>query len=253
MGTSKSRTAKGRKRQVVSSDASLVLLFTCEHGGHDIPATYRKFFRGATKVLKSHRGWDPGALELAERFAARCHAPLYSSTVSRLLVELNRSLHHRSLFSEYTRDLTPPEQTTIVQTYYLPHREAVERQMRDFVAAGRLVLHFGVHSFTPELNGVVRQADSGLLYDPQRAWEQSFCTAWRSALRKHSPELRVRKNYPYLGTSDGFTTYLRTRFANSQYAGVELEMNQRFALGAPQLWETVQETLVATMLEAVVL
>src|SRR5690606_17137901 len=79
----------------------------------------------------------------------------------------------------------------------------------------------------PKLHGKVRQTEIGLLYDPQRAREKRFCQAWRKSLIAHSPDLRVRKNYPYLGTSDGFTTYLRTKFTDSQYAGIELEVNQK--------------------------
>ena len=36
-------------------------------------------------------------------------------------------------------------------------------------------------------------------------------------------------NFPYLGTDDGFTTYLRTKFADADYAGIELEVNQIFS------------------------
>lgn len=218
----------------------IVVLFTCEHGGNEIPAAFKTHFRGAADVLKSHRGWDPGALELAERFAKELAAPLYFSTVSRLLVELNRSLHHRSLFSQYTRNLSPAEKQAIVRDYYLPHRQTVEQQVAKLVAGGKRVLHVGVHSFTPELDGEVRRADIGLLYDPRRNWERAFCAQWQACLK---PVFQTRKNYPYLGTSDGFTTYLRTRFTDRQYAGVELEVNQRFAAMRKPQWSEVQGQL----------
>ena len=35
----------------------------------------------------------------------------------------------------------------------------------------------------------------------------------------------------YRGVSDGFTTYLRTRFAAARYAGIEIELNNRIAGG----------------------
>lgn len=224
-------------------------LFTCEHGGHEIPSGYQALFRGASPTLRSHRGWDPGALELAEHFAARQSAPLFSSTVSRLLIELNRSLHHRALFSEFTRDLDAATKQTLIETYYLPHRQAVEEAIAKLVAQGKKVLHIGVHSFTPELHGEVRNAEIGLLYDPRRAWEKAFCAQWQQALRTAAPDLRVRKNYPYLGTGDGFTTYLRTRFSNAKYAGIELEVNQRFALGPRATWKKVQEAIVASLID----
>jgi hypothetical protein len=36
----------------------------------------------------------------------------------------------------------------------------------------------------------------------------------------------VRRNYPYRGTADGFTTYLRRQFSARKYLGIELEVNQ---------------------------
>ena len=231
----------------VTARSSTRLLFTCEHGGHAVPPPYRALFRGAGEVLKSHRGWDPGALVLAQRFAETFQAKLFFSTTTRLLVELNRSLHHPKLFSDYTRGLSRDAKQQVLETYYLPHRQAVERYIASEIAAGRSVLHIGVHSFTPQLNGEVRQADIGLLYDPARTKERHFCAAWRKALLAAEPDLRVRKNYPYLGTADGFTTYLRRQFDDADYAGIELEVNQRFPLHAKPAWRQRQATLMASL------
>ena len=60
-------------------------------------------------MLKSHRGWDPGSLTLAARLAETLGAPFHAQTVTRLLIDANRSLHHRGLFSEFTRTLPEPE------------------------------------------------------------------------------------------------------------------------------------------------
>jgi predicted N-formylglutamate amidohydrolase len=220
------------------------LLFTCEHGGYEIPPAYRRCFRGAQAVLKSHRGWDPGALALAKQFAAKFSAPLYFSTVSRLLVELNRSVHHRALFSSYTRGLPADQRQAIVDEFYRPHREAVERHIAEEIELGHRVMHIGVHTFTPALDGKVRTADIGLLYDPSRVSERTFCQSWRRQLSRADSSLRVRMNYPYRGVADGFTTYLRAQFSNARYAGIELEVNQRFPLGAASRWKAVRRSLM---------
>lgn len=39
--------------------------------------------------------------------------------------------------------------------------------------------------------------------------------------------LNVRRNYPYPGNADGFTTYLRKQFSLSKYVGIEIEINQK--------------------------
>jgi len=46
-------------------------------------------------------------------------------------------------------------------------------------------------------------------------------------LRARLPYWITRRNYPYLGCSDGFTTWLRQRFPERCYVGIELEINQK--------------------------
>ena len=85
------------------------LVLTCEHGGNQVPQAYRHLFRGAQDMLNSHRGWDPGALDLYEALLPQADAG-WSATVTRLLVELNRR-RASELFSEYSRVLGPAERS----------------------------------------------------------------------------------------------------------------------------------------------
>ena len=66
------------------------LIITCEHGGNAVPAAYAALFSGHELLLETHRGWDPGALELAGQMASKFDAPLYAATTTRLLIDLNR-------------------------------------------------------------------------------------------------------------------------------------------------------------------
>lgn len=226
------------------------VLITCEHGGNRIPRPYARLFRDARAVLEGHRGYDPGTLQLAKRFADRLCAPLFASTLSRLLVELNRSLRHRALFSEFTAGLDAVAKQRILDRYYVPHRRAVEDWIAESVRGGHRVVHLSVHSFTPVLNGVVRSADVGLLYDPLRARERKLCLAWQRVLRHRRSDVRVRRNYPYLGKSDGFTTCLRRQFSDAQYAGIELEVNQRWLQGPKPAWGRLQSDVIASFADA---
>ena len=81
-------------------------IITCEHGGNRIPAPYRRLFRGQRALLDSHRGYDPGSLVMAKALASAFGAPLVASTVSRLLIDLNRSIGHPQLFSAMIRAAT---------------------------------------------------------------------------------------------------------------------------------------------------
>ena len=90
------------------------------------------------------------------------------------------------------------------------------------------ILHLSIHSFTPELNGEIRNADLGILYDPSRKEESALAKKIQKNLILIAPDLRVRKNYPYQGKNDGHTTALRKIFPPEKYIGFEIEMNQAY-------------------------
>ena len=222
-------------------------IITCEHGGNRIPAAYRRFFSGQRRLLDSHRGHDPGALVVACALARAFEAPLVASTVSRLLVDLNRSIGHRQIFSPAIPAKPVALRAEILRRHYLPYRAEVEKRVARSVARGRRVIHISSHSFTPVLDGVVRRADVGLLYDPVRRAEARFCAQWRASLASIAPELRVRRNYPYAGKGDGLTSYLRRRFPERSYVGIEVEINQKIAQAGGPGWSALRATLVASL------
>jgi predicted N-formylglutamate amidohydrolase len=197
-----------------------------------VPPAYVPLFAGAERVLDSHRGMDFGALEVARAFGERLGVTPATATVTRLVVDLNRSPYHRNVFSEYTRPLSRGAKRAALEAHYWPYRKDVERRVARGVRDGASVLHVSAHSFTPELKGEVRNCDLGLLYDPRSGSERRFIEAWHAALGAHAPSLRVRRNYPYLGVSDSLVTHLRRLHGDRAYAGVELEVNQKH-VGTP--------------------
>ena len=66
----------------------------------------------------------------------------------------------------------------------------------------------------------------------------------QAVLRARRPGLIVRRNYPYLGISDGFTTHLRKAFG-PRYAGIELEVNQKWV--RRPTWPGLQRDLIETL------
>jgi predicted N-formylglutamate amidohydrolase len=222
-------------------------LITCEHGGNGIPAPYRRLFRGRRALLESHRGYDPGALVMARALAMAFRAPLVTSTISRLLIDLNRSIGHPEVFSTATRGAPAKLRSEIVERHYRPYRAQVERLVKQSVSRGRRVIHISSHSFTPQLNGEVRRADVGLLYHPGRRGEVELCARWKAALAVSAPELRVRRNYPYAGKEDGLTAHLRLRFPPAVYVGIELEVNQRIVFTAGRRWTALRGVLIDSL------
>jgi predicted N-formylglutamate amidohydrolase len=225
------------------------LLISCEHGGNAVPPVLESLFAGWEDLLASHRGYDQGALATAKTLAGAFAAPLCVTTVTRLVVDCNRSLGHRALFSELTGALSRAEKTALLDAYYHPHRQAVTRAVAGLLETGGSVLHLACHSFTPRLAGVTRRCDVGFLYDPARAAEKDFCRTWIRELGMLDRALLLRRNYPYRGVADGLATRLRRRFGE-RYLGVELEVNQRFAGDGPTTLASLNAQLVESLARA---
>src|SRR5512139_3996354 len=223
------------------------LLITCEHGGNSVPPRYRHLFRGHEELLRTHRGYDAGGLAMAKDLAGAFNATLFVATISRLLIDLNRSIGHPKLYSEATRAAPADVRREILEAHYLPYRNQVEAHISGEIAQGRRVIHISSHSFTPVLDGEVRNADIGLLYDPGRAGEARLCQDWQAALKTSTPASRVRRNYPYAGKADGFTAHLRRQFAEERYAGIELEINQQQVLQGGHGWRRLRKAIIAAL------
>lgn len=226
------------------------ILITCEHGGNRIPACYRPLFAGFEALLPTHRGYDPGALTLARELSRALAAPLFVSTTSRLLIDLNRSIGHPFLYSEATRNAPASVRRAILEKHYLPYRNRVEAHIAAAIAHGSRVIHLASHSFTPVLGGEVRNADIGLLYDPARQGEAELCRRWQARLKASAPEWKVRRNYPYAGKSDGLTAHLRRGFPPGAYVGIELEINHKHVLQGGRPWRALRRQVIEALLRA---
>ena len=230
------------------------LMITCEHASNALPDFVLRAFRECNleearrrgedfcnvygvpdEVLNTHRGYDIGAYKLFSNLVKRLKPDFHcSGRFSRLVVDLNRSSTSKTFFSEYT-SILPTSIKYHMLSLWQKYRVKIEtfisgvipeklRKHQDEVPLK--VIHLGIHSFTPVLNGVERDADVGILYDPSRSAEAKLANILIKNILERAPWLKIRKNYPYLGKSDGLTTTLRQKFG-SAYAGLEIEINQK--------------------------
>ena len=226
-------------------------VITCEHGGNRIPAPYRDLFRGHQALLDSHRGYDPGALIMARALAKAFAAPLVTSTVSRLLVDLNRSVGHPHLYSAATR-AAPAE---VRAADIAPPLPALSRASRAFGQAGDR----GPRPGDPPL---VAQLYAGY-WTARYETPMSACSMTRldrarricASVGRHpstacAPDLTVRRNYPYAGKGDGLTAWFRRRLPPGAYLGIELEVNQKHVLSAGRRWTAMRKVIVGSLSRA---
>ncbi len=207
--------------------AKLQLLFSCEHASKKIPENYKKLFQNHCHLLETHHGYDIGSSVLTKYLSDKLQAPFLLAPWSRLLVDVNRSLYRRTLFSEITKPLLKKEKQSILDNYYYPYQKVAKQIVFERLKLGFEIFHLALHSFTPIYNGIERDVDIGILYNPERQREQEFALQWRKLLKNTRPDLRVKLNSPYRGKPDGLCARFRKEISEDHYFGFELEVNQK--------------------------
>jgi predicted N-formylglutamate amidohydrolase len=226
------------------------VVVTCEHASNAIPGTYKRLGLDR-RSLESHIAHDLGARDVARFYARALGADFHEGKWSRLVVDLNRSVDHRNLVAETSFGIQIPgnaelgiaEKERRIRAYHEPYRRAVVQSLARIAEQLGTCVHLSVHSFTPIVNGERRDADVGLLYDPSRPNERSLAKRWAKMLSTSG--FRVRLNYPYRGTADGFTKDLRELFPASRYTGLELELNQALLVDRPSRMHIARVTELA--------
>lgn len=223
------------------------LMLTCEHASNKLPAAFKKAV--PTEVLKTHRAYDIGAVQVFRKLVKFAKPEFFcEGKFSRLFVDLNRTITNKSAFCEYydaleASDKAATEKAKAQATaYWNEYRATIKKFVQQNIGkdsrgnSGKSaenkdveIIHLGIHSFTPVLNGKVRNTDIGILYDPTRPQERAYANVIKAEIKRLYPTMKVRFNYPYKGTSDGLTTTLRKKFG-PQYVGIEIEINQKFFL-----------------------
>ncbi|MCK6549186.1 N-formylglutamate amidohydrolase [Myxococcota bacterium] len=227
--------------------ARFSLVVSAEHASNAIPPELEALGLGAD-VLESHVAWDPGVVDVATHVAHSFDAPLFLGAVSRLVVDLNRSPDAASVVPENAFGTPVPGNVGLgasgrrarIERFHLPYWTAVRRAITErlpYASDDPPVLHFSVHSFTPELNGKQRDLDLGVLFDPKHALESEIAEALRTSLVADGFDTRM--NEPYDGWTDALCTANRHVYDVHAYAGVELEVSHR-------LLPRIQEVAVAT-------
>lgn len=214
------------------------LMLTCEHASNKLPAAFKSAV--PAEILKTHRAYDIGALAVFRKLVKFAKPEFYcEGKFSRLFVDLNRTITNKSAFSEYYEQLDKATASKVkaqATAYWSEYRAAIENFVESALKSKSKtaksepeIVHLGIHSFTPVLNGKVRSTDIGILYDPSRPKECELAQVIKAEIKRLHPEMKVRFNYPYKGSSDGLTTTLRKKFGQ-RYVGIEIEINQKFFL-----------------------
>jgi predicted N-formylglutamate amidohydrolase len=172
---------------------------TCDHAGHRIPRRLGDL-GVAAPALRTHIGWDLGALGVALRLSALLDATLVAQLYSRLVIDCNRVLDCASsvpVRSERTeipgnRGLDDEARRARQREILEPYHGEIARLLDQRASAGRATLLLAVHSFTPVYDGVPRPWHVGIATDADRPFAETML-----ALLREEPDLVVGDNEPY--------------------------------------------------------
>ncbi|MBN20426.1 MAG: N-formylglutamate amidohydrolase [Bdellovibrionaceae bacterium] len=193
------------------------IIISCEHAGNKIPKFIKNKINIPHSILNSHRGYDKGALEITKKFSKKLNKTPQINKISRLIIDYNRSLNNKNIWSSYTSNISEEDKEKLIKSYS-HYREIIQKKIN------HKNIHLSIHSFTPIKNGIKRNCDFAVLYDPNHSNEKMFAKKIKERLTKE--KINCRLNYPYKGTSDGLTSFFRKKIGKN-YLGLELEFNQK--------------------------
>jgi len=222
----------------------MAFLVTCEHGSNQVPTWLEDHFSLEQDCVAPDADsvvtFDAGALDAATSLARYLRCPLLAAKFSPAVIDVNRTLQQRSVFSPITRKLSTKQRGRIVSEVHEPYRKTLESTVERLFRKDELVIHLSVRSFAtfepaqlPEIEDralTARRTDLGLLYDPSRKYELALCLDWYDDLFYSLPMLRVRRNYPRRTVAQSLMSALRLKYSDDSYIGVELQLNRAWCV-----------------------
>lgn len=184
----------------INAGGASPFVLVCDHASNRIPEDYGDLGLSAIDRLR-HIAWDPGALAVSLRLSELLDAPLIHSTVSRLVIDCNRT--HAApdliaLVSETTeipgnKQVGDNERARRIADFHDPFHAAIKAVLDQRAASGKETILVAMHSFTPSYAGVARPWPIGLIHGLDTAYTREVAKALRAA----EPALNVGWNEPY--------------------------------------------------------
>lgn len=175
-------------------------VLACEHASNRIPDRYGTL--GLTPHQRlMHIAWDPGAYAVALALSERLDAPLVASTVSRLVIDCNRTHAAPDLIPTISERTEIPgnhgvgdnERAERIGAYHEPFHGTLDGLIEGRRLAGKETVFVTIHSFTPVYKDIPRPWPIGLIHGR----DEGFTAALRDALAADDPTLDVGWNQPY--------------------------------------------------------
>ena len=185
---------------VVNPLSDQPILLVCDHASCRFPQSLGDMGLDPF-ARRCHLAIDIGAGKLTEILAKALGVTAVIAQYSRLVVDCNRELMDPGAFLEYgdgiivpgNRNLSQADKDARADAIYWPYHRAIDEQIERLRALGPKPAFISIHSFTPVLNGIAREVQTGVLWDKDARLSEIFLEGFRAA------ELTAGDNEPYSG------------------------------------------------------
>lgn len=222
---------------VSSKSMSHLIIPTCETAVSAVPEWHRALFSGHEETLHSARGWSPGALNLAQGFAIKLHAPLLHNEVTQLLIKLSCHPDDEARWSEDVIILTPQLREKIESRHQTPFLSSLRQRIQSAFTQERLPVHLSC-----DTADIASPLAVEFEFDPRRDAEAELVTRWEARLREVLPDIQTgHRSAP----SRSLGSYLREQFP--ELASIRLiAASSSFLSSQPVPWATLKKHLIDT-------
>jgi predicted N-formylglutamate amidohydrolase len=207
--------------QIINPEGASSFLIICDHAGNLVPSALGTLGLGEADLTR-HIAWDLGASALSELLSTALDATLIRQTYSRLVVDCNRGPSAPDAIAPTSdgtpipgnQALSPADRAARFAEIHEPYQSAIASA----ISADTIMV--AIHSFTPEMNGIVRPWELGVLH---HLGNTDFALRVLSSLTHHHPE-PVGDNEPYAMDGIDYTVPRHAYPTGLPY--VEIEVRQ---------------------------
>ncbi|MEG6507516.1 DUF1244 domain-containing protein [Methyloligella sp. 2.7D] len=230
--------AENEAYRLIEGDPELGLIILCDHAENRIPPEYDQLGL-KPEHLRRHIAYDPGALPVAEKLAAKLGVPAVVTRFSRLLIDPNRGPSDPTQIMQISDGLVIPgnvglseaEKENRRKRFYEPYHAAIDTLIDEGIAHGRVPVLLSMHSFTPAWKSVPRPWHAGILWDKDWRLPKPLLAGLAA-----DPELIVDENVPYNGELEGDTLNRHGSRRGIAHALVELRQDLLFTEEEHEDW-----------------
>jgi len=224
---------------IENPDSTSSVLILCDHAAPRVPAEMHQLGL-AEDYFRQHIAFDIGALDLSLRLAQHFACPMIHSNYSRLVIDLNRRPGGEGSIAEISDGIVVPGNAGLnreqvqqrQQTYFWPYHRAVNKQLQKIRTRAQDAIVLSIHSFTPEMDGVIRPWHIGILWNN----DDRLAAPLIRSLRQ-DPVLCIGDNKPYHARSPlGYTMPAHAESARLKHVLLEFRQDLIETPAAAQYW-----------------